>query len=190
MRTALKLSATGNTAELLTFLQALFNSQNLEISSVDRVHLSNLSLLCQLHQLCSGSLVSKYYLEEKLLFFLRSNKWYDSCLAIRQCVEVGSWKLLSGVSLTLGLEAELGQALLLYNIDNIVRRSGDQEMLSLLLSPHLLPALLDCPSAGVSLVSTLTRLLLLLSSSQLNTLLHNTCPVRLDYILDLPPENR
>ena len=175
MRTALKLSATGNTAELLTFLQALFNSQNLEISSVDRVHLSNLSLLCQLHQLCSGSLVSKYYLEEKLLFFLRSNKWYDSGLAIRQCVEVGSWKLLSGVSLTLGLEAELGQALLLYNIDNIVRRSGDQEMLSLLLSPHLLQALLDCPSAGVSLVSTLTRLLPLLSSSQLNTLLHNTC---------------
>ena len=97
---------------------------------------------------------------------------------------------MSWVSLTLCLEAALGQALLLYNIENIVRRSGDQEMLSLLLSPHLLSALLDCPSAGVSLVSTLTRLLLLLSSSQLNTLLHNTCPVRLDYILDLPPENR
>ena len=93
---------------------------------------------------------------------------------------------MSEVSLTLGLEAELGQALLLYNIENIVRRSGDQEMLSLLLSPHLLSALLDYPSAGVSLVSTLTRLLLLLSSSQLNTLNHNTCPVRLDYILDLP----
>ena len=87
---------------------------------------------------------------------------------------------MSEVSLTLGLEAELGQALLLYNIDNIVRRSGDQEMLSLLLSPHLLPALLDCPSTGVSLVSTLTRLLPLLSSSQLNTLLHNTCPARRD----------
>ena len=87
---------------------------------------------------------------------------------------------MSEVSLTLGLEAELGQALLLYNIENIVRRSGDQEMLSLLLSPHLLSALLDCPSAGVSLVSTLTRLLLLLSSSQLNTLLHNMCPARRD----------
>lgn len=183
MKTALKLASCGNIPELLSFLQALFNSQNLEIGSADRVHLSNLSLLCQLHQLCSAAAVSKYYFEEKLLYFLKCNRWYDTGLAVRQCMEVGAWKLVAGMCQYLGLENDLGMGLVLYNVGGMVTRwSSDtgQEILSLLLSPHLLPSMLDSPGAGVTLVTILTTLLPNMSSSQLNTLLHNTCPARRD----------
>ena len=97
-KTALKLAASGNIAELLSFLQAVFNSQNIDISHVERVHLSNLSLMCQYHQLCSASLLSKYYFEEKLLYFLKTNRWYDASLGVRQSVESSSWKLITGIN--------------------------------------------------------------------------------------------
>ena len=183
VKTALKLAASGNVAELLSFLQAVFSSQNIEISAGDRVHLSNLSLMCQFHQLCSSSLLSKYYFEEKLFFFLKSNRWYDSGLAVRQCVEAGAWKLVTGLTQHLGLEAEVGAGLVLYNIEEIIKIGSQetrQEIISLLLLPHLLPSLLDSPGAGQTLAGLLSTFSNDLSGSQLNTLLHNTCPARRD----------
>ena len=183
VKTALKLAASGNVAELLSFLQAVFSSQNIEISAGDRVHLSNLSLMCQFHQLCSSSLLSKYYFEEKLFFFLKTNRWYDSGLAVRQCVEAGAWKLVTGLTQHLGLEAEVGAGLVLYNIEEIIKTASQetrQEIIGLLLLPHLLPSLLDSPGAGQTLAGLLTSCASDLSGSQLNTLLHNTCPARRD----------
>ena len=183
VKTALKLAASGNVAELLSFLQAVFCSQNIEISPGDRVHLSDLSLLCQFHQLCSSSLLSKYYFEEKLFFFLKANRWYDSGLAVRQCVEAGAWKLATGLTQYLGLEAEVGAGLLLYNLEEMIKSGNQetrQEILGLLLLPHLFPSLLDSPGAGQSLAGLLDTCSRDLSSSHLNTLLHNTCPARRD----------
>ena len=183
VKTALKLAASGNVAELLSFLQAVFSSQNIEISAGDRVHLSNLSLMCQFHQLCSSSHLSKYYFEEKLFFFLKCNRWYDSGLAVRQCVEAGAWKLVTGLTQHLGLEAEVGAGLVLYNIEEIIKTASQetrQEIIGLLLLPHLLPSLLDSPGAGQTLAGILKTCSNDLSSSQLNTLLHNTCPARRD----------
>ena len=53
-------------------------------------------------------------------------------------------------------------------------------MLGLLLAPHLLPSTLDCPAAGSSITAVLTQLLPRLSSCQLTTLLHTSCPARRD----------
>ena len=171
--------------ELLSFLQAVFSSQNIEISAGDRVHLSNLSLMCQFYQLCSSSLLSKYYFEEKLFFFLKSNRWYDSGLAVTQCVEAGAWKLVTGLTQHLGLEAEVGAGLVLYNIEEIIKIGSQetrQEIISLLLLPHILPSLLDSPGAGQTLAGLLSTFSNDLSGSQLNTLLHNTCPARRDLL--------
>ena len=178
VKTALKLAASGHTAELLSFLQAVF-SQNTEsaASQAERAHLSNLSLLCQLQLLAAATQLARYMAEEKLLHFLRTNRWHDSGLAVRQLVELGAWKLLSSATQQLGLEAEVGAVLGLYRLDT---HQPGQDMLGLLLAPHLLPSTLDCPAAGSSITAVLTQLLPRLSSCQLTTLLHNSCPARRD----------
>ena len=98
-------------------------------------------------------------------------------------METGSWKLLTGMTSYLGVEGEVGLGLALYNIQDIIQSvSSDtkQEILTCLLLPHLLPSLLDTPAAGNSLVRALVQVIPLMTSSQLNTLLHNACPSRRD----------
>ena len=59
------------------------------------------------------------YFEEKLFYYGKCNRWYDAALAIRQCVEAGDWKLFAGMTQHLGMEAEVGQGLVLYNIQEM-----------------------------------------------------------------------
>ena len=182
VKTALKLAASGHTTELLTFLQAVFTSQNTEVSSADRIHLSNLSLMAQFQQLC-GSSVSRYYLEEKILQFLKTNKWYDLGLAVVQCLECGLLRLLSVLTRFLGVEGELGSVLGRQQLHSLAASlPGDSrpDLLSLALLPHLLPSTVDWPGPTLSLLSFLSDHLASLSSSQLNSVLHNTYPARRD----------
>ena len=182
VKTALKLAASGHVTELLTFLQAVFTSQNTEVSSGDRIHLSNLSLMGQFQQLCSSS-VSRYYLEEKILHFLKTNKWYDLGLAIVQCLECGLLRMLAVLTRHLGVEGEVGAGLGrqdLTSLSSSLTADCRQELLGLLLLPHLIPSTLDCPGATVSILTFLTSVLPSMTSCQLSSVLHNTCPARRD----------
>ena len=182
VKTALKLAASGHVTELLTFLQAVFTSQNTEVSSGDRIHLSNLSLMAQFQQLCSSSL-SRYYLEEKILHFLKTNRWYDLGLAVLQCLECGLLRLLAVITRHLGVEGEVGAALGRQDLASLASSlSADcrQELLGLLLLPHLVPSTLDCPGATVSLLDFLASSLPTMTSCQLSAVLHNTFPARRD----------
>ena len=182
VKTALKLAASGHTTELLTFLQAVFTSQNTEVSSGDRIHLSNLSLMAQFQQLC-GSSVSRYYLEEKILQFLKTNKWYDLGLAVVQCLECGLLRLLSVLSRYLGVEGELGSVLGrqdLASLSSSLPGDSRPDLINLTLLPHLLASTVDQPGPALSLLTFLTSQLASLTSSQLSSVLHNTCPARPD----------
>ena len=193
LKTALKLASNGNVPELLSFLQAVFNTQNLEVSQTEKIHLSNLALMCYFQQNLVKTFLSRDHFEEKILSFLKNNKWYDQSLAVNQAVETGQWQILNSLTQHGGLDFEVAESLVAYmdkmtsqsasKLDEIVRNMASEEkqnMLSTFVLPNLIVSLTANPAAGRSLTKILCHLLPSMNSGQLNSVLHMSCPARRD----------
>jgi len=195
LKTALKLASNGNVPELLSFLQAIFNTQNLEVSQTEKIHLSNLAMMCYFQQNLETTFLSRDHFEDKILSFLRQNKWYDQTLAVNQAVETGQWKILNVLTQHIGLDFEVGESLVAYmdkltsqsasKLDEIIRSLSSEErqnMLSTFLLPNLIVSSAANPVVGKSLTKILTHLLPSMNSGQLNSVLHMSCPARRDLL--------
>ena len=195
LKTALKLASNGNVPELLSFLQAIFNTQNLEVSQTEKIHLSNLAMMCYFQQNLETNFLSRDHFEDKILSFLRQNKWYDQTLAVNQAVETGQWKILNVLTQHIGLDFEVGESLVAYmdkltsqsasKLDEIISSLTSEErqnMLSTFLLPNLIVSSAANPGAGKSLTKILTHLLPSMNSGQLNSVLHMSCPARRDLL--------
>lgn len=193
LKTALKLAASGNVAELLSFLQLVFTSRQPDITQAERIHLSNLALMAYCQQSLLKPALSKDHFEARFLSFLTQNVWYEPGLAVRQAVETGHFHLLASLATVRGLELDVGRGLALQlqqatghsaaqleNYFQTLSNAERQGLLSCLLLPDLLASLISEPATGRSLARALTTLLPCLSPSQLQTVLHASCPSRPD----------
>ena len=74
--------------ELLSYLNVLFKTVNLEVTNGDRIHLANLALMAYFQQALATEASFIDDLRTKLKDFLDNNQWFDECLAIRLAAEV------------------------------------------------------------------------------------------------------
>lgn len=81
LKAVLKFAASGHVNELLSYLNVLFKTPNLEASPSDKIHLSNLALMAYFQQALASEASMIDGLRDKVKNYLDTNFWYDECLA-------------------------------------------------------------------------------------------------------------
>lgn len=107
LKAVLKFAASGHVQELLSYLSVLFKTPNLEVSSADRIHLSNLALMAYFQQALGSEGSNAADIRKRIRVFLDDNSWFDECLAVRLAAETREWNLLGHLCCTRGLHMEM-----------------------------------------------------------------------------------
>ena len=101
LKVVLKFAASGNVQELLSYLNVLFKTPNLEVTPAERIHLSNLALMAYFQQaLTKSTPTTRANFQSQIRHFLDDNSWFDDCLAVRMATETRQWDLLGHVART------------------------------------------------------------------------------------------
>ena len=111
LKAVLKFAASGHVNELLSYLNVLFKTVNLEVSNNDKIHLANLALMAYFQQALASEASTIDELREKLKAFLDHNQWFDECLAVRLAAETREWTLLGHMAVSLGLHGDMLMAI-------------------------------------------------------------------------------
>ena len=80
LKAVLKFAASGHVNELLSYLNVLFKTVNLEVSNNDKIHLANLALMAYFQQALASESSTIDELRDKLKAFLDTNQWFDEWL--------------------------------------------------------------------------------------------------------------
>ena len=101
LKVVLKFAASGNVQELLSYLNVLFKTPNLEVTPAERIHLSNLALMAYFQQaLTKSTPTTRANFQSQIRHFLDDNAWFDDCLVVRMATETRQWDLLGHVART------------------------------------------------------------------------------------------
>ena len=113
LKVVLKFASSGNVHELLSYLNVLFKTPNLEVTPADRIHLSNLALMAYFQQVLTKSTpTARAGFQQQIRQFLDDNSWFDDCLAVRMATETREWDLLGYVTRSRGLHHEMVDSIL------------------------------------------------------------------------------
>ena len=111
LKAVLKFAASGHVTELLSYLNVLFKTVNLEVTNNDKIHLANLALMAYFQQALASEASAIDDLRDKLKAFLDHNQWFDECLAVRLAAETREWTLLGHMAVTRGLHGDMLMAI-------------------------------------------------------------------------------
>ncbi|XP_063216868.1 uncharacterized protein LOC134527844 isoform X2 [Bacillus rossius redtenbacheri] len=106
LKSVLKFAAGGHSAELLGFITCLFSTAGLDLTTAERIHLSNLAVMSHTEQLLRTT-ASKATPFKQFVKFLRDNPWYDEVLAVNVAGQTGLWEVLQFLASHRGLHQEV-----------------------------------------------------------------------------------
>ena len=208
LKAVLKFAASGHVNELLSYLNVLFKTVNLEVSNNDKIHLANLALMAYFQQALASESSTIDELRDKLKAFLDNNQWFDECLAVRLAAETREWTLLGHMAVSRGLHGDMLMAiagafsqLLALETDNVKHLQDAmtkvlQEMpaserkglvLCLVYQRDNLATCLAFPALGEQIVRILIGLLPLLEEQDLMAVIEQCRPDRPDLMAVLWP---
>ncbi|XP_021913956.1 uncharacterized protein LOC110827029 isoform X3 [Zootermopsis nevadensis] len=119
LKSVLKFAAAGHAAELLSYITLLFSTSGLDLTTSERIHLSNLAVMSHTEQVLRAT-TGRVMLLKQFLKFLRENLYYDEVLAVNVAGQTGLWEVLQFLACFRGLHPEV-----LDILTKIVRSLGE-----------------------------------------------------------------
>ncbi|PSN32070.1 hypothetical protein C0J52_16221 [Blattella germanica] len=128
LKSVLKFAAGGHAAELLGYITLLFSTSGVDLTTSERIHLSNLAVMSYTEQVLRAA-AGKIMLFKQFLKFLRENLHYDEVLAVNVAGQTGLWEVLQFLASFRGLHPERLAAL--YDPSSPQLRPGLKRMFKL-----------------------------------------------------------
>ncbi|XP_033611768.1 uncharacterized protein LOC111875606 isoform X4 [Cryptotermes secundus] len=119
LKSVLKFAAAGHASELLSYIKLLFSTSGLDLTTSERIHLSNLAVMSHTEQVLRAT-AGRVVLLKHFLKFLRENLYYDEVLAVNVAGQTGLWEILQFLASFRGLHPEV-----LDILTKIVRSLGE-----------------------------------------------------------------